>query len=69
MLKKLTIVVLCSVFFGSCAAKRSNDIIGVSGEEFGIVGVHINACDIPKGYTYISPRVMDEVVGAGIEDL
>lgn len=63
----LIIVLVCLISLTGCA-KRSIDIIGVQGKDFGTVGIDQKACEIPNGYIYMSPEVLDTYVGAKIDE-
>lgn len=68
-LVRIMIVVLSCASLASCATTKNKSIIGIQGKEFGEVGLDAQACDIPKGYYFISPSVLDSIVQAKIEEM
>lgn len=67
MRAQLITVLLCSTFLVGCVKRDSVEIVGIKPNDFGTVGIDLPACDIPKGYTYMSPQVLDIYVDAKID--
>lgn len=61
-------VLVCLIFLNGCAEKNHN-IVGIMGDDFGTVGIDKKACDIPDGFIYMSPKVLDTYVESKIEVL
>lgn len=59
---------VCCVFLTSCA-KNKTSVIGVIGDEYGVVGTHRKSCEVPDGFIYMSPKIMDSIVESKIEQL